>query len=166
MPYMYILLQHQALPVIQIDFTQPKMEKSSKSNLEPKQMDITPPSEMEKAEFLENLRKVSVSQVYCTCIKDESLKSDYQMRYPTLPGLPPSSMSFGRRKYRGMDTEELMQACKDVFDELCITEEESKFLFQFTVLQSKCLLWFEHSRGRLTASKFGDICLHIFDSTI
>jgi len=135
------------------------MEKGSKSNPEPNQMDITPPSETEKAEFWENLRKVSPkSVVLSACYKDESLKSDYQMRYPTVPGLPPTLMSLGRRKYRDMDTEKLMQACEDVFHKLCVTDEESKFLYHSTFLQSKCLLWFEHRRGRLTASKFGEIC--------
>ena len=138
MLYNIIFLQHQALPVVHIDFTQPKMEKSSKSNQEPKQMDITPPSETEKAEFWENLRKVSPkSVVLSACYKDESLKSDYQMRYPTVPGLPPTLMSLGRRKYRDMDTEKLMQACEDVFYKLCVTDKESKFLYHSTVLQSK-----------------------------
>ena len=43
-------------------------------------------------------------------------------------------------------------------EELVITAEESDFLFCSTLLQSQSLLWFEHRRGRLTASKFGAIC--------
>ena len=99
-------------------------------------MDITPPSETEKAEFLENLRKVSLkSVVLSACYKDESLKSDYQVQYPTVPGLPPTLMSLGRRKYRDMDTERLTQACEEVIFKLCVTDEESKFLYHSTVLQ-------------------------------
>ena len=150
---------HLAAPVFKIDFALPKMEKPAKSIPEPKKTVITPPSETEKAEFLDNLRIVSPnSAVLSACYKDEALQSEYRTRYPTVPCLPPTLMSLGRRKYRDMNAEELTHACEQFFDEFCITNEESNFLFRSTVLQSSSLLWFEHRRGRLTASKFGEIC--------
>lgn len=56
-----------------------------------------------------------------------------------------------------MDKKDLLKECEKVFEELSITGEESSFLFKSTVLQSDSLLWFEHRKGRLTASKFGAI---------
>lgn len=52
--------------------------------------------------------------------------------------------------------EQLLCESKHVFEEeLMITAEESNFSFS---VNSQSLLWFEHRRGRLTASKFGAIC--------
>ena len=90
--------------------------------------------------------------------KNEALQNEYQKRYPTCACLPPTLMSMGKRKYRDMNNEEVMQECEKIFDELSITDEQSRFLFQSTNLQSKSLLWFEHRRGRLTASKFWHVC--------
>ena len=39
-----------------------------------------------------------------------------------------------------------------------ITKEEADYLAKSTHLQSKSLVWFEHRRGRLTASRFQSIC--------
>ena len=94
-----IYIQHLAAPVVKIDFALPKMEKPIP---EPKKTVITPPSETEKTEFLDNLRIVSPnSAVLSACYKDEALQSEYRTRYPLLPCLPPTIMSLG---IEGTDT--------------------------------------------------------------
>lgn len=61
--------------------------------------------------------------------------------------------------YKKLDREELLNECDRVLiEELIITNEESNFLFHSTKLQAQSLIWHEHRRGRLTASKFGAIC--------
>ena len=67
-------------------------------------------------------------------------------------------------QYREMDDDELSHECEMVFDELVVTDKKSEFLFRSTMKQSSSHLWYEHRRGRLTASKFGAICHTPLDS--
>ena len=39
-----------------------------------------------------------------------------------------------------------------------MTEDEAAYLAEATKLQSKSLIWFEHRRARITASKFHTVC--------
>ena len=43
------------------------------------------------------------------------------------------------------------------FDEIQVTEDEAKFLQKATTLQSQCLTWHKHRKGRVTASYFHDV---------
>ena len=73
--------------------------------------------------------------------------------------IPPTILSLYRPRYKKLDREELLNECDRVLiEELIITNEESNFLFHSTKLQAQSLIWHEHRRGRLTASKFGAIC--------
>ena len=47
------------------------------------------------------------------------------------------------------------------FDEIQVTEDEAKFLQKATTLQSQCLTWHEHHKGRVTASYFHDVYHHM-----
>lgn len=49
---------------------------------------------------------------------------------------------------------ELRELSLTTLNKLSVTSEESKYLEEATRLQSLTLLWFEHRKGRITASKF------------
>ena len=53
----------------------------------------------------------------------------------------------------------LAQESQRVFEkELKVTNAEAMYLTQCTRLQVQSMVWFEHRKGRLTASRFGAIC--------
>lgn len=54
---------------------------------------------------------------------------------------------------------ELEEKCKEVFDSLRVTSSQVKELELRTHEQSVCKLWFDHRRGRITASKFHDVVI-------
>ena len=75
---------------------------------------------------------------------------------PTIRCLPPTIMSLHHPRYAQLNEEELKLECKRVFEqELVVTQAEADYLKQSTRLQSQSLTWFNHRRGRITASKFG-----------
>ena len=74
---------------------------------------------------------------------------------PPVRKLPRPLTSLHMPKYLTMKAEELKAACEDVFDStLVVTKEEAAYLEESTRLQSQSLLWYEHRKGRITASRF------------
>lgn len=63
-----------------------------------------------------------------------------------------------------MPQRDLLAECKKVFKELSISKEEAAYLAEATKLQSESLVWFEHRRGRLTASRFLSFCKTVVES--
>ena len=56
------------------------------------------------------------------------------------------------------------KSCSDIVSEsdallehLQFSAEQAQYLAESTILQSKSVLWFEHRKGRITASLFGSI---------
>ena len=117
---------------------------------------ISPPSEEEKQEFLSTLQGFAPSAAVLTSVfvQPESCLR----KYPALPSLPPTIMSLSRVHYRELSKPDLEKACEEVFENLAVSSEESALLLQSTLLQSESLLWYEHRKGRITASKFGAVC--------
>ena len=56
---------------------------------------------------------------------------------------------------------ELDQACSRALAKIKVTQDECYFLEKSTVGQSKCLTWYEHRKGRITASHFYNVSRHI-----
>ena len=56
---------------------------------------------------------------------------------------------------------ELDQACSRALAKINVTQDECHFLEKSTVGQSKCLTWYEHRKGRITASHFYNVSRHI-----
>ena len=77
------------------------------------------------------------------------------------PNLPTTLHSLYDSKYHTLTNPELKQLCSKVFQEIKITKEEAEFLQKATINQSQCLTWYEHRKGRITASHFYDVCRHI-----
>ena len=78
--------------------------------------------------------------------------------------LPRTITSLYHPRYKKLSTSMLLRESQRVFDkELVVTDAESKYLMQCTRLQSQSSQWFEHRKGRLTASRFGAICCTFLD---
>ena len=72
--------------------------------------------------------------------------------------LPSTIPSLYRPAYRELTTSDIQARCQELFSELKVTEDEAAYLAEATKLQSQSLLWFEHRRARITASKFHTVC--------
>ena len=72
--------------------------------------------------------------------------------------LPHPIMSLYHPKHKAFSHGDLMKECERVFKKLNITSEAAVYLADCTRLQSQSHIWYEHRRGRLTASKFKSIC--------
>lgn len=69
------------------------------------------------------------------------------------------------QKFAQMFHDKLMAECENVFhSNIAVTKEEADYLEQSTVLQSESLLWFEHHKGRITASHFSSVFHTSLDS--
>ena len=75
---------------------------------------------------------------------------------PVTETIPRKIMSFYHPHYQKMSNSELQQESQRVFEgQLRVTDAD---LAKCTQLQSQSSVWFEHRKGRLTASKFRAIC--------
>ena len=72
--------------------------------------------------------------------------------------LPPTIPSLYQPVYKELTNDDLQAKCQEVFNELEMTEDEAAYLAEATKLQSKSLIWFEHRRAWITASKFHTVC--------
>ena len=48
--------------------------------------------------------------------------------------------------------------CELILNQVKFSQEDAHYLSEATSLQSQSLLWFEHRKGRITASQFGAVC--------
>lgn len=152
-------MQHQPARVIDVTFQQPKRDNTctTSASCAPsvKRRVVPLPTENEKSAFLDRLRELAPNATVLSAhYKDDTFVHAHRQCYPALP---PTMMSLGRVQYREMDADKLLYNCEQVFNEMVVTGEESNFLFHSTKKQSNSLLWYQHRRGRLTASKFGAI---------
>ena len=93
-----------------------------------------------------------------TAVKKKKKTENAQVRY--VNRFPRLLTSLFDRKYCSYDDNHLREECTKIFDRgvLCVTESEEMYLEEQTRLQAQSQLRFQHRVGRITASKFGDIC--------
>ena len=72
--------------------------------------------------------------------------------------LPSTIPSLYQPAYKDLTSCDAQARCREVFSGLKVTEDEAAYLAEATKLQSKSLLWYEHRRARITASKFHTVC--------
>ena len=77
------------------------------------------------------------------------------------PNLPVPLHNLYDRKNATLPDADLRQLCSKAFDEIKITKTEADFLQKATIPQSQCLTWYEHRKGRITASYFHDVSRHM-----
>lgn len=112
------------------------------------------PTDVEKMAFLRGLQKLYPKGA----VLNVFFQKESQDSRAALKKLPRTISSFYNPRYHKLSSKLLQQKSASVFKELKITKEESEYLVQSTCLQSQSKTWFEHRKGRLTASRFRAIC--------
>ena len=75
--------------------------------------------------------------------------------------LPKPLYSLYNQQHKTLSHAAFKELCIKTFDEIQVTEDEAKFLQKATTLQSQCLTWHEHRKGRVTASYFHNVYHHM-----
>ena len=113
---------------------------------------IPSPSFEEKKSFIETIQSL------LAILNVSTLKIGPRSRHTVAKKLPPTIQSFGHHRFNSMGKEEHHAQCKLVFNQMKFSQEDAQYLSEATCLQSQSLLWFEHRKGRITASQFGAVC--------
>ena len=104
--------------------------------------------------------KAAVFSVLPDYIQDHQTHSDSSTaaEEPSLP-LPLTDLYDSNSKTMSMA--DLEQACAHAMQSIVVSQDQADYLERSTVNQSRCLTWFEHRKGRITASHFYDAYRHI-----
>ena len=87
-----------------------------------------------------------------------TMKIGPRLNYGVARQLPLTIPSLRHPCYRNMSDEELYNESEEVMNTIKFSEDDAKYLAEVTKLQSDSFLWFEHRKGRITASNFGAVC--------
>lgn len=120
---------------------------------------LPPATTNEQQAFLNGLRHLYPSATILTSVFPQQSTSSSKPRQTTkIVRLPATISSLYHPKHQNISEQELKEECKKAFKAMKISKEEDDYLARSTLLQSKSLVWFQHRRGRLTASRFYSIC--------
>ena len=117
---------------------------------------VLPPTEEEQSAFFEQLKMAHPNAAILSLVE----RHPHPQPHPStekVKRLPPPLTTLYDRKCKGLNKSQLFNACQSAFEAITITTEEAIYLEQSTRLQAQSSVWFEHRKGRLTASKFGQI---------
>ena len=144
-------------PIADVDFSRPKRVQKEKPTTPIKSSAILPPTATEVNEFFSDLRRIMPASGILTAVDLQEQTRDNRSR--TVKRLPPLMSSLYDSKYRTYTEHSLSEECKRVIENGVIDtrESEARYLEEQTRLQSECQLWFDHRKGRITASKFGNV---------
>lgn len=150
----FFILQHEPSRIIDIEFGQRKRQQNDAIHNRANKK-ISKPSDSEQLSFLSTLQKLAPeAAILDACVSSPGSRSETRIR-----SLPPTITSLYKPHYKNLSSNDLAIECQRVFDEdLTMTPSESHYLFKSTMLQSHSSIWYQHRKGRLTASQFGDIC--------
>ena len=148
----FFALQHEPSRVVGINFRH--AESDLEINQKPSGKFVPVPTTEEKKGFFTGLKAVFPQAAVLSSIFPQEKSSTYAVA-KTLPA--PLTALF-KPCYLGMGAEDLLEESERIFRHMSITSEEAEYLTLSTNLQSKSLVWFEHRKGRITASVFGAVC--------
>lgn len=77
------------------------------------------------------------------------------------PSLPVPLWEVYDPNAKTLSSSELKERCCATFNNIQVTQEEADFLQKATASQSSCTTWYEHRKGRITASHFYNVFSHI-----
>ena len=147
-----------------INFTKSKFHSHGSSSEEPqsnKQNYSCTPTEEETASFFEELKDIfpqsAILRLVEPCVPSQSSERVRHLSDPVT--------ALFDVKNKQLSAFEMEKKCKTIFESMKITGEEAEYLEQSTKLQAQSNLWFEHRKGRLTASKFARISRARIDSS-
>ena len=104
--------------------------------------------------------------IACPTFEDKSFNETIQSLFPTSGVLSVTTMKIDPRVNHGVarqlppivSDEEQYNESEQVLKMIKFSMEDSEYLAEATKMQSESLLWFEHRKGRITASPFGAVC--------
>ena len=145
-------LQHEPSRVVGINFqhAEPDLE----INQKPPIKFFPVPTTEEKNGFFIGLKAVFPQAAVLSSIFPQEKSSTYAVAKT----LPATLTPLIKPRYLGMSAEDLLKESERIFRRMSITSAEAEYLTLSTHLQSKSLVWFEHRKGRITASVFGAVC--------
>ena len=152
--------QYEPARIVDINFTQPKRLRESlleedNDEVTPAKKAIPSPSFEERKSFIDTIQTLLPRSAI---LNVSTLKVGPRSRHTVAKTLPPTIQSFAHQRYSSLGKEELHAECEVVFNQMKISQDEAHYLSEATCLQSQSILWFEHRKGRITASLFGAVC--------
>lgn len=124
-------------------------------------MEVPSPSYCEEKSFIETLQMLLPSS---SILNVTTLKIGPKTNHSVARNVPLTISSLYSPHYSTLGEAELHTKCDQVFKQLSISTDEADYLSKATILQSESSLWFEHRKGRITASQFGAVCWTSLDS--
>ena len=79
----------------------------------------------------------------------------------TESNLPVPLYSLYSPEHKKLSDAKLKELCDRTIPKIEVAIDEAEFLQEATQLQSQCLVWYEHRKGRITASHFYDVYHHM-----
>ena len=136
----------------EISFSKPKRRDNEVQNPAAPNPNNQPVVFAHSNNFLEKLNLCQPKAVTCSITdpKPQPLLSG--------PSLPPHLSRLYSIDNHLLSREHLTSKCLEVFTSLTCSQDQVDKVEVLTRRQSKCSLWFEYRKGRLTASNFHEIC--------
>ena len=118
------------------------------------QASIPAPNEDEMSSFFQHLNSAHPTSAILSLVepRQHSCPSPERVRH-----LPQPLTSLFNQENKALNKVQLKEACTSTFESMSITAEEADYLECSTKLQSCSSLWFDHRKGRITASKFAQV---------
>ena len=143
-------------PVSQITFDKPKRSKDPlATNPTQQRPSIQPPQVIGRDTLLNALHKVYPLAAVFTVVP--GFQTTQRVTLSADPLIPKLLTSLYDAKYCRMSVEELKAAVESL--QLCISDDEARFLETATKGQSSSCLWFDHRVGRITTSVMGKVVM-------
>ncbi len=149
-------MQIEPARIVDIDFSRPKHRRVEENGGGSNSVTVRvqPKSIEDRETFLVGLKSVApAAAVFSSLVQLELATPAHEI----IRRLPSPLTSLYNPKYVDMSKEELKIVCKEVFESMSVSKEETAYLEECTRLQSQCTLWHEHRNGRITASRFHSV---------
>ena len=104
---------------------------------------------------------VTESTTTATATSESTTTATVTMSSAIDPSLPHPLTDLYDPNAKVLSSLELDQSCSRALGKIKVTRDECDFLEKSTVDQSKCLTWYEHRKGRITASHFYNVSRHV-----
>ena len=161
---MYIYTQIQPAPIQRINFSQPKRDNEATVTPEHSESSMqSPPTKrvkplappVDQHSLLTTLHKAHPSaSVFSVVPGFPQPKPSSQVEDE--PNLPPLLTSLYDSEYSDLNEDKLSEVVQCRLNDVQFTKEEAAFLEKSTKQQSS-MLWYDHRKGRITASTFGRV---------
>ena len=148
------LNHHQLLELLKPKHSRESTTTHSTTLQNNQQATIPAPDEDEMSAFFQQLNSAHPTSAILSLVEPRQhlRPSPKRVRH-----LPRSLTSLFSKKNKALSEVQLKEASTLTFESMAITAEEADYLECSTKLQACSSLWFDHRKGRITASKFAQV---------